>query len=133
MAGHAGGVLAPLRPSTLLHFLLQNKYFILVVKMLSFIFNSRIHTHSYLSFMAHIDFLIPSLPSPTHPPPLGLPTRLSLLSTLPLPAKKARHDAGGLGSASPTALAKCHTRFSEKTNYLTICMPRSSFIHIVTS
>jgi hypothetical protein len=33
----------------------------------------------------------------------------------------------------PGAASRCHTRFSEENQVLPICMPGSSFIHIVTS
>jgi hypothetical protein len=66
------------------------EYSILVIKILSFISTSLAFTllHISPSWPTRI-FLILSLPTPTHPP-LGLPTRLSLLSTLPLPAKQWR-------------------------------------------
>jgi hypothetical protein len=40
----------------------------------------------------------------------------------------------GLRPTVDTALIPlCHTRFSEENQVLAICMPGSSFIHIVTS
>jgi hypothetical protein len=36
-------------------------------------------------------------------------------------------------SGSASSCTSCHTRFSEENQVLAICMPGSSFIHIVTS
>jgi hypothetical protein len=37
------------------------------------------------------------------------------------------------GRGTDAQLCVCHTRFSEENQVLAICMPGSSFIHIVTS
>jgi hypothetical protein len=47
---------------------------------------------------------------------------------------KNNHFYLGLRPTVDTALIPlCHTRFSEENQVLAICMPGSSFIHIVTS